>query len=185
MNVYDFDKTIYDGDSTVDFYKFCIKRDPRLLRYAFRQGFGLVMYLLGIYDKTKFKETFYTFLQGIADGKAYLKDFWDLRIGRIKPWYMEQMQQTDVIISASPEFLVAEAMQRLGNATVIASKVDIATGRYCGINCYGQEKVRRFLEIYPDGIIDAFYSDSESDAPLGKLAKQNFLVKGDKLCLKD
>ena len=71
------------------------------------------------------------------------------------------------------------------NATVIASKVDIATGRYCGINCYGQEKVRRFLEFYPDGVIDSFYSDSESDAPLGKLAKKNFLVKGDKLCLKD
>ena len=26
MNVYDFDKTIYDGDSTADFYLFSLKR---------------------------------------------------------------------------------------------------------------------------------------------------------------
>lgn len=26
MNVYDFDETIYDGDSTVDFYKYCLRR---------------------------------------------------------------------------------------------------------------------------------------------------------------
>ena len=26
MNVYDFDKTIYDGDSTLDFYIFSVKK---------------------------------------------------------------------------------------------------------------------------------------------------------------
>ena len=26
-NIYDFDKTIYDGDSTVDFFLFCLKRE--------------------------------------------------------------------------------------------------------------------------------------------------------------
>lgn len=26
MNVYDFDKTIYDGDSTIDFYLYCVKK---------------------------------------------------------------------------------------------------------------------------------------------------------------
>ena len=28
MNVYDFDGTIYDGDSTFDFYKYCMKKHP-------------------------------------------------------------------------------------------------------------------------------------------------------------
>ena len=27
MNVYDFDKTIYDGDSTLDFYLFSLKKN--------------------------------------------------------------------------------------------------------------------------------------------------------------
>ena len=33
MNVYDFDKTIYAGDSTIDFWKFCMIRYPRCRRY--------------------------------------------------------------------------------------------------------------------------------------------------------
>ena len=28
MNVFDFDKTIYDGDCTVDFYMYCLKKYP-------------------------------------------------------------------------------------------------------------------------------------------------------------
>ena len=182
MNVYDFDKTVYDGDSTVDFYKFCLKRNPLLIKYIFRQGMGFAFYAVGIYDKTKFKEQFYSFLQGIDDSGKYLNDFWDSHINRMKPWYIGRMRPDDVIISASPEFLVKEAMQRLGSATVIASKVDIFTGRYTGVNCYGQEKVRRFREMYPDTVIEEFYSDSDSDAPLGEIAREFHIIKGDKIC---
>ena len=28
IDVYDFDGTIYDGDSTVDFVRFCLRRHP-------------------------------------------------------------------------------------------------------------------------------------------------------------
>ena len=47
MNVYDFDKTIYRGDSTVDFWRHCLRRYPGAARalpgtlakaLAFRQG---------------------------------------------------------------------------------------------------------------------------------------------------
>ena len=34
MNVYDFDGTIYDGDSSLDFFKFFIKKDPRILTFT-------------------------------------------------------------------------------------------------------------------------------------------------------
>ena len=34
MNVYDFDDTIYDGDSNVDFFIDLFKKYPSLLRYA-------------------------------------------------------------------------------------------------------------------------------------------------------
>lgn len=35
-NIYDFDKTIYDGDSTVDFFLFCLKREPILILFCFK-----------------------------------------------------------------------------------------------------------------------------------------------------
>jgi HAD superfamily phosphoserine phosphatase-like hydrolase len=182
MNAYDFDKTIYDGDSTIDYYKFCIKKNPWILRYLFIQGTGFALYLLRISDKTKFKERFYSFLRGVKDPEKQLSEFWDTHIDKIKPWYKKQMLADDVIISASPSFLVAAAMQRLGTATVIASEVDIATGAYSGKNCYGEEKVKRFYELYPEATIDAFYSDSDSDAPMGKIAKACYLVKGEEIC---
>ncbi len=31
MNVYDFDGTIYSGDSTIDFYLFCLRKQPEIL----------------------------------------------------------------------------------------------------------------------------------------------------------
>ena len=32
MNCYDFDKTIYNGDSTKDFYLFCLKRHKGIIK---------------------------------------------------------------------------------------------------------------------------------------------------------
>ena len=63
----------------------------------------------------------------------------------------------------------------------MASKVDKKTGKYEGINCHGKEKVRRFYEMFPNGKIDDFYSDSYSDSPLAEISKKAFLVKGDEL----
>lgn len=31
MNVYDFDQTIYHGDSTVDFYLYCVRHRPLMI----------------------------------------------------------------------------------------------------------------------------------------------------------
>ena len=35
MNVYDFDNTIYDGESVFDFYLYSVRRQPKLIRYLF------------------------------------------------------------------------------------------------------------------------------------------------------
>ena len=34
MNAYDFDKTVYYGDSTADFYLFCLKRHKKIITLA-------------------------------------------------------------------------------------------------------------------------------------------------------
>ncbi|HCW56338.1 MAG TPA: haloacid dehalogenase-like hydrolase, partial [Erysipelotrichaceae bacterium] len=47
------------------------------------------------------------------------------------------------------------------------------------LNCHGEEKVRRYREVYGDAPIDSFYSDSRSDAPLAGLAAHAYLVHGD------
>ncbi len=180
MNVFDFDKTIYRGDSTEDFIIFCMKKHKKALLYLPRIGFSaLKYYLLRIGDKTVFKERMYSFLKECG-GKRDVEEFWLTHFSRVKDFYLKIRKPDDVIISASPEFLLKPLEKKLG-FTVIASKVNMHTGRYDGKNCYHAEKVRRFRELYPDARIDDFYSDSYSDEPLAKLAKRAFIVDGDSI----
>ncbi len=179
MNVYDFDGTIYDGDSSLDFYKFCVKRHPCLLRYLGIQVFSFLFNGIGIVDKTKMKSMWFSFLKSVPDVDKELLLFWDCHINHIKPWYLQYQKNDDVIISASPGFLLVECCNRLGIRNLIASEVDRKTGSFLSENCHDQAKLRFFNKKYPAGNIDNFYSDSASDYPLAKLAKRAFRVHKD------
>jgi len=63
----------------------------------------------------------------------------------------------------------------------MASREDKRTGKFDGANCHGEEKVKRFYELYPDGLIDEFYSDLYCDSPLARIADRAFIVKGEEL----
>ena len=181
MNVYDFDKTIYDGDSTADFYIFSLKRHKKILLLAPSLLCAFVkFYVFKIGTKTQFKEKMYRFLK-YCDTDKDVSDFWEKNISKIKPFYINQQKPDDVIISASPRFLLAPVCKSLGIKHLMASEVDKSTGRYSGVNCHGEEKVRRYREVFKDAVIDEFYSDSYSDTPLAKISKKAFIVKGDKI----
>ena len=178
MNVYDFDKTIYDGDSTMDFYLFCVKRHKGIFRYAFPLVKGAVRYyVLNIGTKTIMKENMYRFLTKIDAGKD-IEDFWEQNKSKIKNWYKKQQKSDDLVISASPYFLLKPICDYLGIKHLIASRVDVNTGKYTGENCHGDEKVKMFREQYGDKI-DEFYSDSYNDEPLARMSEKAFMVKGD------
>lgn len=179
MNAYDFDKTIYNGDSTIDFYIYCLKRYPNIVFCLPKQIIAAVRYKAKLIDKTKFKEEFYCFFEKVPDIEREIKCFWNKNEYKIKGWYKEKKKDDDVIISASPEFLLLEICTRIGIRNLIASKVDEKTGKYLGKNCYGKEKEVRFYQKFPNGIIDEFYSDSYSDEPIAKLAKKSFIVSKD------
>ncbi|MEN6340562.1 MAG: haloacid dehalogenase-like hydrolase [Clostridiaceae bacterium] len=178
INGYDFDGTIYRGDSSVDFYLYCRNKYPRVKRDVFCVLPLLAALILHKKDLTREKEHFYRYLSYVPDAAAEAERFWEGCGGYIKAWYLKQKRQDDLIISASPEFLLNPICKTLG-VRLIASKVDPKTGKYDGLNCHDEEKVRRLREAYPDAEIDRFYSDSRADTPLTKLAKQAFLVKGD------
>jgi HAD superfamily phosphoserine phosphatase-like hydrolase len=176
MNVYDFDGTIYDGDSSVDFFLYALKQKPSLLRYIPRQAWGFLLYGMKRISKTELKEYFFSFLSGI-DTEKLTEDFWNQNQYRIYKWYLEQQQPDDIIISASPEFLLKPICQRLGIQHLIASTVDAQSGKFSGENCRGEEKVQRLAKEYHVTRIDNFYSDSHSDLPLAQIANRAFLVK--------
>lgn len=179
MTVYDFDKTIYDGDSTVDFYLFCLKRSPCIVLCLPIQIRAIIRYKLGKITKTEMKQDFFVFLKKLRDIDGLIDDFWYRHRGKIKKFYQSLHKEDDVIISASPHFLLEGICEILGVKTLIASEVDIQTGHFYSENCYGKEKLARFREIFGEQRIDTFYSDSKSDFPLARIAREAFLVKGE------
>ena len=181
MNVYDFDKTIYDGDSTLDFYFFSLKKSPMLIRFLPIQIIGFIKYMFGMYSKLQFKEKFYSFLKGIKDVDSMVELFWNENQDKIKDWYLKSKEESDVIISASPEFLLNTICRRIGIKHLIASEVNKNTGICEGENCYGEEKVLRFKKYFEKGEIKKFYSDSLSDAPISLMASERYIVSGNNI----
>lgn len=177
MNVYDFDGTIYKNDSTRDFYYYLLRHHTKVIKYLPKFILDAIKYKLDVVTKTKMKETFYRFLNSFSDGEIdkIVLMFWAKHRHKIYDWYYKQKNETDVIISASPRYILEPICKEL-NVNLICSEVNVKNGDYIGVNCYGEEKVKRFYKEYPNAVIDKFYSDSKSDEPLAKIAKKAFRV---------
>ena len=179
INAYDFDGTIYDGDSSVDFFLYSLKRKPSNIILMPIQLWGVLLYILRIKDKDYMKEKLFSFVRRI-DTDKYVNDFWKTHTNNIKDFYLKQKKATDVIISASPEFLL-KPLEKLYNFKVIATKVDKHPGKFISKNCHDYEQIKRYeKETKKKNNIDSFYSDSfKSDFPMLEYAKNAYLVKKD------
>lgn len=177
MNVYDFDGTIYRGDSSVDFYIYSVVRFPWIFLLLPKQLFYIFANKLGLCSKEQTKSAFFSFMKWVPSDLNYLELFWNNHIHKIEKWYLLQRRDDDVVISASPEFLLAPICNRIGIKHLIASKVNRGTGKFEGANCHGYEKCVRFKECFPLMQIDDFYTDSLTDLPMMKISRTSYLVK--------
>ena len=178
MNCYDFDQTIFFPDSSYCFVMYCLRRFPRAVLSALPgtalSGCGK---LLQLSDTRALKEQVFSFLPLLDDVDGIVEEFWDRHFDAgIASWYLRQKRPDDLIVSASPEFLLRPAAERLG-VRLIATRMDRHSGRILGKNCHDYEKTTRFLREYPGESIDEFYSDSFADAPMARLASHAWMVK--------
>jgi phosphatidylglycerophosphatase C len=179
MNIYDFDDTIYDGDSSIDFFKYCIAINKKTLLIIPKFTYTILLYKLGIKNKETLKSVYFSFLKYFDNTDKIVNSFWNKNKCKIKDFYLKNHKNTDIIISASPEFLLKPIAKEF-DFKLIASEVDPQTGKFISKNCHGQEKVNRLNDI---GVYkcENFYSDSKSDEPLAKIANKAFLIKNDKI----
>jgi len=184
MNVYDFDNTIYDGESSFDFFLFCMKKNKRFLRILPLILYKMVKYkmcIITIEELIRNAETYaMEFFNTFPDLNEMIKEFWDLRMDRIKPYYKKQQKDDDLVISASPDFLLSEVCERLGIKNCICTRVNSSTGKVEAL-CFRSNKVDLFYKEFPDGVIDNFYTDSRNDKPLIKISNAAYIVKGNKI----
>lgn len=181
MNVYDFDQTILRHDSSFRFLGFCFKTYKETRHLWTKHLWNGFLYFLGIIDTKTFKERLFACVRFVPDIDTAVFRFWEAEEKYIGAWYKKQSKPSDIIISASPEFLLAPIIKTLGVKTLIATRMEKTSGLIEGPNCKGEEKVKRLYALIPDVKIDEFYSDSFSDTPLAKLAKKSFLVQKEKI----
>lgn len=180
MNSYDFDDTIYRGNSFRHFFFFCMVRLPYLVLFLPVILVAVLLRAVRILDKNKYLTLMGRFVVFVPNVDKFVVAFWDKKMSNIKQWYLAQQKEDDVIVSASPAYLVDEACRRLGVAC-IATKTNVRTGGIDGVHCYGEQKVVRFTSQHPDVVPIAYYSDSWSDKPMFDFCNVGYLVKGDEI----
>ncbi len=180
MNVYDFDGTLYSGDSTFDFMRWLMKRYPKVLARLPYIAKEFARYRMKKQTKTVFKEKLYRVFTLVPDMESEVALFWESHLKKLKNYYQTTKKADDMVISASAEFLILPACETLGIQRVLGSVVDMKTGKYTGVNCHGEEKIRRLREVTQEKV-DEFYSDSHADDPLAGIAEKAWMVKGEKL----
>ncbi|MBR2942948.1 MAG: haloacid dehalogenase-like hydrolase, partial [Clostridia bacterium] len=170
IDVYDFDGTIYDGDSTFDYVKFCIRRQPRMLLGlpgVAAAGLHLAAKKIGL---TQFKSALFSVMTRYMDLESEAERFWqDERTkAKLGAWFADTPRDLPIVIaSASPEFELRHAAKILGVKTLIGTRADGKTGQLIGKNCKGAEKIERIRAQLGEFTVRAMYTDdAKADGPL-------------------
>ena len=184
VNVYDFDNTIYNGETLVDFILYYVKRDvkiwkyiPKLIVIAIKDAFHLFTVQEAIEAYASFLEGYYV---NMGDLSESVVDFWNRNEKKIKPWYEEVRKESDIVVSGTTDFILDEIMKRMNIKNHVGSSIDKNTGKFPRL-CFLENKVKVFNELYPNAHIENFYTDSMNDKPMMEIADHVYLVKGDKI----
>lgn len=173
LDIYDFDKTVVPFDSGSRFWAYCLLRYPWTVIFLPYQFVCAMLLVFGVFDLTRVKRSFFSFIRVIPLEKA-VKKFWDRHEKEVHEWAKkENRARFSVIISASPDFLLDELVSKLGFDALICTRHDAKTGAVIGKNCKGDEKIRRFREQFPDAEVITVYSDSiKHDKPIFSLGSE-------------
>lgn len=184
MNVYDFDNTIYDGESVFDFFIFLLKKKPVLIKYmpiVIRAFLGYKLCRITKEELIEIAENYVKkFFCYFDNMDALIVEFWDKNMHKIKKFYLKNKRPDDLIISASWDKLIEEIAKRIGINYYIASSIDEENFRVKFL-CYRENKVEIFKKIYKDKKIENFYSDSKNDIPMMEFSENAYIVKGKKI----
>lgn len=187
--VYDFDGTITRKDTLLEFIKF--SKGHFLFYFGFLLFSPLLIAMkLRLYPNWKIKQSLFSFYYKgtpIQQFEKWGKEF-SIEIDKMirikaKESIQKHLKQNNtlVIASASIENWIKPWADQMGFDDVLATKIETdingkLTGKFISKNCYGQEKVNRLLEVFPDRQKYKLiaYGDSKGDLELIKFADQGF-----------
>ena len=184
MRVYDFDNTIYNGESVVDFFMFLLNKEKKLFVFLPIVSYIAVLYKTGKLDTKQVYQLANNYsdvvkkYQDVAD--KYIEEFWKENIHKLKKGFLEHITPDDIIITASPNILIQKIQPYLKTKRIICTDYDLENGKL-NFLCLGKNKVDALKKQYPDIIIDEFYTDSLNDMSLISISETAYLVSGNKM----
>ena len=180
MKVFDFDNTIYRGESSIDLALYMMKNNKMIIRFVPSIFINLVRYKLCLISLEQMENIINEFCASVMGSKdelpAIIDGFWRTHADRLDPRILKRIRPQDIIITAGPDVLIEGIKERLGTDNIIASKIDPDTGKIIYLN-YKDNKVKRYRELYGDRPIDALYTDSYNDRALMDISDRVYLVK--------
>ena len=188
--VFDFDGTITNKDSLMEFLKFT-QGSIKLYWGLFILSPLLALYLLKIIPNYRAKQILFSwFYRGWDIGRfnARCSEFSAIINNAIRPKALQQINTylaqgvKVVVITASVENWILPWARANGINEVIGTRIAVdnhnrLTGRFLSKNCYGQEKVDRFLEKFPHrgNYTLIAYGDSRGDKELVAFADEGYM----------
>ena len=164
IHAFDFDGTLTRRDTLIEFIRY-VKGNKEFLIGFLKHLHLLIMMKLGIMPNWKTKRIIFQYFFGgmtLEKFNEYCEKFAKEKASLLRKKGMVAVNKAVmdgdqvVIISASIENWVEPffRFQVSNHINIIGTKIQVVdgklTGRFLTKNCYGEEKVRRLLEQYPD-----------------------------------
>ena len=193
--VYDFDKTIYGGESGTNFFTYYLRNYPlKGLLFGLTYLKEVLFYLIKITDLKRLKERFFIFLESHSNEEIenIVDGFWKEYGKKMYSWTQEELRENrkeaDLVIvtSATPLFLLERLIPEMGYDMVFGTEFkgdgkEKFAAEIKGENNKGMEKVRKLDKWAKENNIEyeiiKFYSDSLADKPLYDIAEKKYWIK--------
>lgn len=186
---FDFDGTITNRDTLLEFIKFAKGKTAFIL--AFASSALVVGYEVSPLSQLEDQaDDFLLFFKGVNldefDAVCY-RFFMERGENLLYQDAVKQIKQhlyrgdEIVVISASIDNWVKPFAESLGINQVLGTQLELSgtghlTGRFATANCYGEEKVKRLLQLYPDRTQYRLvvYGDSRGDKELLAFSDESY-----------
>lgn len=193
--VYDFDKTIYGGESGTNFFTYYLKKYPlKAILFGLTYLKEVLLYLIKITDLKRLKERFFIFLESHSNEEIekIVDGFWKEYGKKMYSWTQEELRknkkEADMVIvtSATPLFLLERLIPEMGYDMVFGTEFqgdgeEKFVAEIKGENNKGMEKVKKLNKWAKENNIEyeiiKFYSDSLADKPLYDIAEKKYWIK--------
>jgi len=180
VKVFDFDDTLYNGESVFDFALFVIKRKKSFIWLIPSFVRILLLYKLCWYDISSFTAQISKYSKVFMKNQELIRnlvaEFWEENIHKLYPEMLKKVTPKDVIITSSPSFLIDGIKDVLHTNHILSTELDFENGKILYLN-FQENKVKKFQEVYKNRKIKYLYTDSFNDEKLMDISENVFLVK--------